>query len=636
LRPNRAAALIFRCLSLLIALLFATFTQGQTPIPTPAPDSLTPSWETQKQARTYLLSIPPPRGLIVDRNGLPLAQSRVSYNLAIEFPTPLDWSQDRALRFAHEQMQRASLLLRRDVRVSDDLVSKHYKNRGVLPLPIAQDIAPEEVQAFKNQPLPHLVLQPVYQRFYPNGALAGHVIGYAGRTGRALEAPIQDNDPLWPGAEGREGIELTFNEQLSGKMGQLNIAFDATGRKVSEKIAIPPQPGFNVVTTLDENIQRLCEETLRTSCKRGAIVILEPGTGDVLALASWPSLNPNVFIPAISAEAFKALQSNPDIPLLPRAYRSAYPPGSVFKIMVGLAALESGAITREDEFDCPKALEIGNLTFRNWKKVDRGMMNFAAALTESCDTWFYQVGIKVGGAWMADWAFKCGLGAKTGIPLRAEAEGRIPTDDYMRKMHGRKLLDGDLANLSIGQGDTLTTPLQIAQAMGAIANGGTRNQTRLVQQVQTIDNQIVTAYAVRVREQLDIDPAILALIKQAMVAVVSSGNGTAGKAQVENVAVAGKTGTAQWGPKNAERAAAWFAGFAPAENPKYAFAAVYEGDANDHSVHGGSHAAPMIGKVLRELFKDESKPKQKRRQRGRKAQPAETPPIERQQEENGD
>ncbi len=615
----------------LLVLMLAARAAAQTPIPVATPDSLTPSWETQKQARTYLLSIPAPRGLIVDRNGLPLAQTRVSYNLALEYPRPLDWPNDRIVEFSRQQLGIVQTLLHREIRISDELFIKHYRNRGLLPFDITQDLLPEDVQALKARMPPNLVLHPVYQRFYPNGSLAGHIIGYAGRTGRTLESPIQNNDALWPGAEGREGIELTFNDQLTGKMGQLNLAFDISGKKVSEKISIPPQPGYNIVTTLDENLQRLCEQTLQQSCKRGAIVILDPNNGDVLAMASWPGINPNAFIPTISPEAFKALQDDPNIPMLPRAYRSAYPPGSTFKIIVGLAALESGTITKEDEFNCPKAIDIGNLTFRNWKKVDRGMMNFAGALTESCDTWFYHVGIKTGANWIADWAFKCGLGAKSGIPIRAEAEGRIPTNDYMKKVYGRKLLDGDIANLSIGQGDTLTTPLQLAQAMGAIGNGGTRYQTRLVLQVQTIDNQIVTAYDLRVREQLDIKPAILAEIKKAMVAVVSSGNGTAGKAQVDNVAVAGKTGTAQWGPKNNERAAAWFAGFAPADKPKYAFAAVYEGDANDHSVHGGSHAAPMIGKVLNELFKEEAKPKGKAKSRTKKA-PTPTPPP--QQEEN--
>jgi penicillin-binding protein 2 len=593
------------------------------PPPAGAPEKLAPTWETQKLARTYVLGIPAPRGLITDRNGAPLAQTRVSSNLAVNFPTPLTLSDKGALAFAHDQIRVAEALFGRPIKVSDELILKHYHNRGVLPLDILQDLLPAEVQRMKTNPPANLSLHPVYQRFYPNGRMAGHVIGYAGRSGRTPDGPIQNNELLWPNADGREGLEQMFNDQLTGKPGQLNMVFDAAGKKTSEKTVLPPQPGFNVITTLDENIQRLCEQALEKGAKRGAIVVIDPNTGDLLALASWPVFNPNLFVPTITAEAFKTLQDDPNIPLLPRAYRSAYPPGSTFKVFVGLAALESKAITLDQEFSGPASLQIGNMVFRNWKKTDAGMLNFHGALEQSCDTWFYQVGIKTGSGPIIEWALKCGFGAKTGIPLKSEAEGRVPTNEYMKKTYGRKLLDGDMANFSIGQGDLLVTPLQMAQAMASVGNGGTLYQTRLVQQVQNIDSQVVTAYDVRARKMLEIDPKILAELKKAMVDVVTGGSGTAHKSAVENVQVAGKTGTAQWGPKKKERNAAWFAGYAPADKPKYAFAAVYEGEVGK-STHGGDFAAPMIGQVLRELFKDESKPKGKKAKKKKE----EKPPVE--------
>src|SRR5438067_10452744 len=194
----------------------------------------------------------------------------------------------------------------------------------------------------------------------------------------------------------------------------------------------------------------------------------------------------------------------------------------------------------------------------------------------------------------------------------------------MRKVYKRKFLDGDVANLSIGQGDLLVTPLQMAEAMASVGNGGTLYRARLVQQVQSIENQIVTAYDVSAKETLNIEPKILAAMKKAMVAVVSSPAGTAGKAAIDDVDIAGKTGTAQWGPKKKERNAAWFAGFAPADKPRYAFAALYESEPNQ-SAHGGTYAAPMIGKVMEELFKDESKGKGKKpkQPRVRRAEPVE-------------
>jgi penicillin-binding protein 2 len=619
------------CLSILICAVLATTAQAQEPRTKRQPErpdaalasveavkpaagaaGFSPTWDTQKHARTYVLNIPAPRGQIVDRNGNPLAQTRVSYNLAINFPTPTTFTDAQVMQYAEPKIMLARTVTGRTISVGQDLLLKHYKNRGVLPLVIAQDLKPDEIEAFNRRQPEMLALLPTYQRFYPNGGLAGHIIGYAGRTGRMPDGPIENSQPLWPGAEGREGLEQTFDDQLQGKEGQFNIAFDPSGKKASEQVTIPPQPGYNVVTTLDEDLQRLCEQTLEKSCKRGAIVIIDPNNGDILAMASWPTLNPNLFIPTISAETFKALQDDPQIPLLPRAFRSAYPPGSTFKVAVGLAAMQEHVIEPENEFNCPPSMEIGRLTFRNWKKTDAGSLNFADALTQSCDTWFYQVGIKTGSRKMADWALKLGFGARTGIPLVAEAEGRVPDDAFMEKTHLRKMLHGDLANFSIGQGDVLSTPLQLAQSMAIIGNGGTFYQTRLVRQVQSIDGQIVTAYGIRARAQLDIEPKIMKEVKRGLVQVVSGANGTAGKASVPNVKVAGKTGTAQWGPKSKERTAAWFAGFAPADKPRYAFAAVYESDAgNSDDVHGGSHAAPLIGKVLRELFKEESKPAKK-------------------------
>ncbi len=584
----------------------------------PKANGFTPTWDTQKGARTYVLNIPAPRGQIVDRNGQPLAQTRVSYNLAISFPTPLTFTDAEVLRYAEPQILLARSITGRPISITQDLLLKHYKNRGVLPLVIAQDLKQDEIERFNTRKPETLVLLPTYQRYYPNGGVAGHIIGYAGRTGRMPDGPIQNNEVLWPGAEGREGLEQTFDDQLQGKEGQYNITFDPSGRKVSEQVVIPPQPGYNVVTTLDLDLQRLCEQTLEKGVKRGALVMVDPNNGDILAMASWPTIDPNWFIPNISADAFKALQDDPQIPLLPRAYRSSYPPGSTFKIPVGIAAMQEHVIETDSEFSCPSSMEIGHMTFRNWKKTGSGSLNFADALTQSCDTWFYQVGIKTGSKKMGDWALKMGFGARTGIPLAAENEGRIPTDEFMKKVHGRKMLDGDLANFSIGQGDVLVTPLQLAQAMAVVGNGGTFYQTRLVRQVQSIDGKIVTAYGVRARSQIDFEPKILKEVKRGMVQVVSDANGTAGKASVPNVKVAGKTGTAQWGPKNKERTAAWFSGFAPADKPKYAFASLFESDVSNAEVHGGTVAAPLVGKVLREVFKDETKDKKAKKKKADK------------------
>ena len=612
-------------------------THAQTPAPTPTPsptatpmpeeETIIPTFETQKLARTYILDVPSPRGQITDRNGVSLAQNRLSYNLAINFPTPLDFSDTQTLSFVHEKIDTAEKLLGRKLRISDETILRHYRNRGIMPLEIAQNLSQTEYNEVKdNLPL-DMIVRPIYVRVYPNEKVAGHVIGYTGKTGRNPDGIVDNHETLWPETEGREGLEQTFNDMLTGKHGEYTLTFDKDGRKTSEKLVTPPEPGYNVVTTLDVHLQELAEKALEAKAKRGAIVIVDPNNGDILALASWPTYDPNLFVPSISSERLKSLQNDPDIPLLPRAYRSAYPPGSTFKIAVGIAALESGAVYPDDRFECVPSIQIGNLTYHNWKKGDRGALNFVQALTESCDTWFYQAGIKTGAEPIIEWALKLGFGAKCGIPLRGEVEGRVPNDEYMKATHGRRLLNGDIANMSIGQGDIQVTPLQMAQAMGIIANGGTFYQTRLVQQVQTFDNQVVTAYQVRAKRTLDLSSETLDELRTGMINVVNGAGGTAHQASLDNVEVAGKTGTAQWGPKNKERTAAWFAGFLPTDHPQYAFAALYEGDVGTN-MHGGSTAAPMVADVFKEIYKGEkvaSRPQRREREvpEVRRAEPVE-------------
>src|SRR5436190_17152847 len=528
----------------LLLLPIGTFAQTPAPStsPTPEEETIIPTFETQKLARTLILDIPAPRGQITDRNGMPLAQNKLSYNLCIVFPTPLDFSDPQALGFAREKIDKAAKLIDRKINISDDAILRHYRNRGIMPFEIAQNLTESEHKEVKEGLPAGMVVRPVYVRVYPNGKVAGQVIGYTGKTGRNLDGIVDNHETLWPETEGREGLEQTFNEMLTGKHGEYKLTFDKDGRKTSEKLITPPVPGHNVVTTLDVRLQALAEKALDAKAKRGAIVIVDPNTGDILALASWPTYDPNAFVPSISAEKFKALQDDRDIPLLPRAFRSSYPPGSVFKIAVGMAALETGAVRPDDLFQCVPSLEIGNLTFRNWKKEDRGALNFVRAFTESCDTWFYQVGIKTGAEPIIDWALRLGFGAKCGIPLRGEAEGRIPNDEYMKATHGRKLLNGDVANLSIGQGDTQVTPLQMAQAMAIIGNGGTFYQTRLVQQVQTVDNEIVTAYQVRAKRTLELLSETREQLRIGMIDAVNGAGGTAHQASLDNVEVAGKTG----------------------------------------------------------------------------------------------
>jgi len=561
-----------------------------------------PTWETQKQARTFVLGIPAPRGQITDRNGRPLAQNRLSYNLAISFPAPLNWDDTRVLSFARQQITLATGLLRRNIDISDQAILNHYKNRGVLAMDIIEDLSPQELGIVQRGLTPNLILRQSYVRLYPENSLAGHIVGYTGREAPLSIRPIENNDLIFPESEGREGLEQMFDNELRGQVGRLYVTFDTEGNKTSERIARPPVPGYNVITTLDIDIQRICEQVLAGNCKRGAIVVIDPNNGEVLAMASWPTFNPNDFVPIVRREVFDRLNTDENDPLVPRAFRAAYPAGSTFKTFVGMAALESGAIKPKTEFDCPSSYTVGDHTFKNWKSSGAGNLNFVEALTQSCNTFFYQVAIKTGASPIIEYTTHLGFGSRTGIPLRAENPGNIPTDEYMMRVHKRKIKNGDLANMAIGQGDIIITPLQMTQAMGGLGVGGRVHQTRLVKQLQGLDNTVVAAYPDRLRDVVPLGPESDKALREALKDVVSDGNGTAHQAAVKGVTMGGKTGTAQWGPTAKQRTAAWFTGFAPVDKPVYAFCALYEGEPNDNSVHGGSHAAPLIGKAFKQIF----------------------------------
>ncbi|MFZ4116469.1 MAG: penicillin-binding transpeptidase domain-containing protein [Chthoniobacterales bacterium] len=561
-----------------------------------------PTWETQCDSQSFYFSIPAPRGQITDCHGDALAQNCLSFNLALQFPTPLHFTDAQALSFAKQYITFAQGLLKNPINLSDKTILKHYHRRGLLPLDLIEDLSPAQL-AVARRGLPEcLIIRQTYTRFYPEGTLACHIIGYTGRTAPLSVRAVENKDLIFPESEGREGIEQGFDDQLKGHPGSLSTTYDENGKKNSERITQRPVPGNNVVTTLDKNIQRLCEKVLHENCKQGAIVFLDPNNGEIKAMASYPGFNPNDFVPTLSPQIFEKLNQDPSVPLLPRAFRSAYPPGSSFKIVVGIAALQEGIITPQDTFRGPASFAVGNFVFHNWKKTDVGKLNFVQAFTQSCNTWFYQCGLKMKAGPIITWAHHLGLGHRTGIPLKGEAQGNIPNDDYMLCLHHRKILPGDIANMSIGQGDILITPLQMAQMAGIVAAEGKFHQTRLIQQIQTPDNKVIAAYPDRIRADLQLTPEVVATLREAMIDVTEDAQGTAHRAQVDGIHVAGKSGTAQWGPPNKQRTAAWFTGFVPADHPQYAFAAVYEGDPGDNSIHGGSHAAPLIGKVLREIY----------------------------------
>ncbi len=560
---------------------------------------------TRKDARTITLKIPAPRGQIVDRDGAALAQNRVAYQVAIQFRQFENADRDFVVNWARTRMDSLQPLVKNLTRKTDEELYDHYKNRRWLPLLVSGQLDEKEANNLQTKLTSGLVLQPLYTRFYPQDELAAHIIGYSGSVGKLPTGPINFNEPLWEESEGRSGLEKIFNDALTGDPGMKRLLFDESGNKLLEEQVKRPRPGGTIVTTLNLQWQMLAEKTLRAGCKRGAFVVLDVVTGEVLVMASRPSFDLNSFIPGISEKDFKALNEDPSTPLYGRAFQSVYPPASSFKPVVALAALNNGTVTENSEIYCPAALNVGNTVMKNWSKTPEGSINVKRALARSCNTWFYQVGIDIGPSAFLNLSRSLGFGEKTGLPLIGESPGLVPNDDWMLRNEKRRILNGDTANLSIGQGSLLASPLQVAQAMAGIANGDIVPKLQLIRQIQDTRGRVVKAALPERKRWLGVDAKAVEIVQKGMSDVVNGSGGTGHSAQLSFTTLCGKTGTAQWGDPSKDQRLAWFAGFLPEDNPRYSFAVLYEGRPGE-TVSGGRMAAPMVKKFF-EGIKDDIK-----------------------------
>ncbi|MDB4527758.1 penicillin-binding transpeptidase domain-containing protein [Akkermansiaceae bacterium] len=350
------------------------------------------------------------------------------------------------------------------------------------------------------------------------------------------------------------------------------------------------------MATLDLDWQRYAEQVLREDCKRGAFVVIDIQSGEVLVMASRPTFDLNEFIPYITTERYKELQNNPSAPLFGRAFQSSYPPASTFKPVVALAAINNGSIHPDQTFDCPYKIKIGRKWFHNHSEGYEGWVDAKRALAKSINPWFYQVGIETGPQAFLSVARRLGFGSKTGLPLIGEATGNAPTADYIVRKMGRATTNGDTANLSIGQGLMLASPLQVAQSMAAIGNGNVLMELQLVRQIQDFHGRVIEAPTFKKRNDLNLSPIALETTHDGMRDVVHASYGTGQRANLGFTTMCGKTGTAQW-KDDPKQGLAWFSGFFPYDNPRYAFAAVYEG-APGEIVGGGRKAAPMVSRFF--------------------------------------
>lgn len=536
----------------------------------------------------------PPRGIIFDRNGVTIASNQQNFQALIvaeqapNVQETLDaFKKIMPLSEAEEE------------RIKKDL----KRNRSFVPIKIRDNLSWEEVSRIQlNAPdLPGIVIDEGLTRYYPFGAGMAHILGYVSSVS---DKDVKD-DPLLevPGFKiGKSGIEKYLEKALCGESGNLKLEVNAYGRIMKEIERVDGIPGKDVQLTIDSRLQQKAFELFGE--ESGAAVLLDVHTGEILAFVSAPSFDPNMMTQGLSTEDWNALLHNERNPLTDKAISGQYSPGSTFKMIVALAALEAGVIKPETRTYCAGKMFLGNHAFHCWKKEGHGHLNVVEALQHSCDIFFYETAQKLGIEKIADMARRFGLGSKINIGLENEKAGLIPDKEWKLRRFGEPWQQGESLISGIGQGYILTTPLQLATMTARLVNGGYEIKPTFLKVSDGEKSKI---------KKIDVSPANLELIKEGMYAVVNKPGGTAWRSQFDyhGQRMGGKTGTTQvrritmkerregikkeselpWRLRNH----ALFVGYAPHDNPKYAVAVLVE-----HGGGGSSVAAPLAGKILRE------------------------------------
>jgi len=549
--------------------------------------------------RIHRQKISPFRGVIYDRNGEILASNLPSFNLYL---IPEDIQEREQL------IKNLKVLINLDPDDIKSKLKKESKTNSFDPVLVKKNLTWEELAKIETHlfNLPGASLRPEPQRNYIYGDFAAHLIGYLGEISEKELASNQYPNSTSGDYIGKFGVEGKWQKELSGTGGKKYIEVDAAGRQLQVISQTPSVSGQNIALTIDRKLQASADAMLKD--KIGAIVAMDPMNGEILAMASSPSFDPNKFITGIDKIELKSMTSGKDSPFQNRVISGQYPPGSVFKIAMALAGLEEGVITPDESVFCTGSYPFGNRDYHCWKKGGHGWVNLHRALRESCDVYFYKLGRKLGIEKIAYYAKLCGLGEKTQIDLDSEKSGLIPDNEWKLKRFGVAWQPGETISTSIGQSYVLVTPLQVARLISVVFNGGKVYQPRIV---KWIGNEEQETTSVLIRE-LKVKKSSLELIKSGLVAVVNETGGTASISRIKGVTVAGKTGTAQVVGKERVSAGessdeykdhAWFVGIAPAENPRIAVAALIE-----HGEHGGSAAGPLARDLIKQYLGIEQEP----------------------------
>jgi penicillin-binding protein 2 len=543
--------------------------------------------------RLRRIALPPTRGVVLDRRDEVLASTRPALNLVLVRDGLTD---------AEGQLKRLEGFLGIPYDTLNSRLQAMRHRPTFEPLVIKEDVQLSDIAKVeaRREWFPSVEIEQTALRDYPDGPAIAHAVGYVGEVNESQLAKIADGSLQQGDIVGKTGVEREYDEILRGRRGWRLQTVNSLGRPFgASQPGRDPTDGLPLHLTIDKRLQRKLVEALADEVGSG--IFMDPHTGEVLALASTPGYDPNVFTAPVSRTTWTALISDPRHPLNDRAISSFYAPGSTFKVLMSVVGLETGAITPETTVSCSGSAMIYNRRFMCWKKGGHGTVDVHRALVQSCNVFYYLLGRKVGIDAISKYAKMFGIGELSGIDIPGESRGNPPSVEWKQRVHKEQWYPGDTISVSIGQGLLAVTPVQMATMISAVANGGTLVRPHLARDTKTEATKLPVA------------SGTLALIRDALADVVEEG--TATRAQLGPIHVAGKTGTAQVFKKSVgvdadkqpkdERDHAWFIGYAPAEKPEIAFAIVIE-----HGGHGGTTAAPVARKVLEVFFEDRLPPKE--------------------------
>lgn len=549
-------------------------------------------WEKSEANRMREIVLPSQRGLIKDRGQTILADNKASFKVSI-------------IRENCEDYDKSCRKISRLLKIEEDVLKeriKRYESFPVFkPIVIKENLSFEEVAVIEARKLefPELFLQAEPKRFYPFGDLAAHALGYIQElSGEEIKKSLYQQRRLGD-LIGKTGVEKVYEATLVGTDGEALEIVDSMGRSRGKIAKREPEKGQNIILTLDYALQEKAEELLEG--REGAVVMMDPQTGEILALASYPTFDPNKFIDRFTPEEWLDLVNSPEFPLENRAIRGQYAPGSIFKLVIDLGALELGIIDEETTFTCKGEIEIYNEPFTCWVEKGHGEMNLIQAIRNSCNIYHYQVGKKMGIDQISRYAKMLGFGAKTGIDLPGEKAGLVPNPQWKREVRKERWQPGETISVSIGQGPLMVTPLQVALYTSIIANRGRKVTPHLLNSQSLAGVRVFSE-----KDAVDIELSTFETVIQGMWEVVNKG-GTGWAANVKGFDICGKTGSTQLisTEKDKEKKVeeeeeeeetkthSWFTGFAPRDNPKIVVTVIIE-----YGGMGGATAAPLARKLF--------------------------------------